>query len=183
MPQQVFKLPRRLVHPRRLGSSKSHMPEEVLPPAPLEGWKQGFSREAAQSYYEDELGLQLPSKPEYDVAMPDDLSAIGSMELGTLHAQYVAYVQWLESALAVIEITAREDASYLEHVAADIRLRKSGTVPDKQAKTLKDQRYVDAEQTALISSAKAKLLKARVNGYERLAAALSREMTRRSIVE
>jgi hypothetical protein len=177
----AFKLPRKPLSKRP--GKRPEPVQEVLPPDPLKDWHPGFSVKAAHAFYEEDLKLVAPSRPAFEVEMPEDITVISSRELGMLHAQYTAYVAWLEAELATLEITAREDAAFLEHTGALVRLSKAGTVADKGAKTLNDQRYVAAEQAALTSSAKAKFLKVRVSGYERLASALSREMTRRQITE
>lgn len=148
---------------------------------PLADWHPGFSSRAATDHLES-LGTVMPARPPTDPQMPDDITSVASDYLGMLHAQFVSYTEYLEAQLALAEIDADEQESYLEHVEAEIRLRKAGTVKDKDSKTKNDLRYIAAEQTALTAKARAKLLKARTRGYERCAAALSREMTRRAPV-
>jgi len=145
---------------------------------PLAGWHPGFARKAAIDHLED-LGGSLPQRPDTDPDMPDDVTDLPSDALGTLHAQFVAYTEWMETEVALAEIDSAEADAYLEHVDAEIRLKKAGTVKDKDAKTKNDLRFINTEQAKIIAEAKAKLLKARTKGYERCASALSREMTRR----
>jgi hypothetical protein len=144
---------------------------------PLADWRPGFSTRTATDHLED-IGCTMPGRPN-DPHMPQDVTVMASQHLGMIYAQYVAYTEWLESHVALAEIDADEQVSYLEHVEAEIRLRKAGTVKDKDSKTKNDLRYIAQEQVMLCAQAKAKLLKARYKGYERCANALSREMTRR----
>lgn len=182
---RVFKLPRKTLSedPRRVSQQVRLRlaPKAVVEPeAPdaLATWEPGFSRQVALDHLES-LGAAMPERPETDPDLPDDVTRLGSEQLGTLHAQFVAYVEWLEGETALAEIDADEAEAYLEHVDAEIRLRKAGTVNDKTAKTKNDLRYITTEQAMLTAKARAKLLKARVRGYERCGNALSREMTRR----
>ena len=180
----VFRLPRpsltgnpRLVSKRLRLAPKAEPEPDLIDP--LAGWEPGFSNAAAMEHLVG-MGGSLPDRPEVDPTMPSDVTLLGSDELGTLHAQFVAFTEWLESRLALAEIDATEAEAYLEHVEAEIRLRKAGTVKDKDSKTKNDTRYVNEQRQQLIANAKKTLLRARVKGYERCAAALSREMTRRA---
>ncbi len=111
--------------------------------------------------------------------MPDDITAISSDELGLLYGLFVAMCEYLDTATALAEIDSAEAEAYRLHVEAKERLRTSGTVQDKAAKTLNNEAYIEAEQESLVATGKAKLLRARLRGYDRCASALSREMTRR----
>lgn len=169
--------PRHVARAARIKLAPKAAPEEPLQD-PLADWHPGFSTRTATDHLE-EIGCTMPDRPADDPQMPEDVTVMGSEYLGMLYARYVAYTEWLESHVALAEIDADEQESYLGHVEAEIRLRKAGTVADKGAKTKNDVRYIAAEQASLAAKAKAKLLKARYKGYERCAAALSREMTRR----
>lgn len=171
---RVFRLPRLINNDPR---SVSRTLQAVVA-RPLDSWVPGFMRRAAEEHAAA-LGFVLPERPASDPAMPTDITSIDNTELGYLHAAFVAYLEWLEPQLALVEVDADETEAYLEHVKAEIRLKKSGTIADKDAKTINDPVYLEQEQSFLVSKAKAKLLRARVKGYERCAAALSREMTRR----
>lgn len=182
----VFKLPRKTLNPApnpravsRDARKRAEMAElDENAPSPLASWVPGFSVKAATDFLED-IDDVMPPRPSRGPEMPPDVTLLTSGELGKLHAQFVAYVGYMETQLALVEVAAQESAAYLEHVQADVRLRKTGTVPDKNAKSISDPRYVQTEQANLVAHAKAKLLKARVKGLDRSAAALSREMTRR----
>lgn len=163
---------------RRLRAAPKVAPEEPASD-PLANWNPGFSRQAATDHLEA-LGVTMPTRPSYEPRLPDDVTQISGEELGMLHAQFVSFVEWLEAEMVLCELDADENESLLEHVDAEIRLRKAGTVADKAAKTKNDPRYVETELAALSTKAKYKLLKARVRGHERCAAALSREMSRRA---
>lgn len=129
----------------------------------------------------DARGIPRPQSVDWEPELVDDVTDLGSRELGMLHARFVAVCQWLDTEVARAEIDAARAEAYMKHVAAEVRLSKSGTVADKDAKTLNDSRFSEAELTSLKADAKAKLLRARLKGYERYASALSREMSRREM--
>lgn len=172
----TFRLPRHLpgVSPRVVSR---RIQEDIPVRSALEGWNRGFSKTEAIDYI-DELGATLPTRPD-DPNMPADITILTSDELGRLHAQFVAYTGWIEVELSLVEVISDEEEAFLEHVEAEVLLRKAGTVKDKTSKAINDPKYVEAEKVALIAKAKAKLLKARVKGYERCVSCLSREMSRR----
>lgn len=156
---------------RRLGSSE--------PPQALEKWVPGFASKFAISYFEDKNPCALADRPDHDPDLPEDITALEYVEVGRLHWQYTQYCAYLEQVVALADVDAAEADAYLEHVKARTRLQKGGTVADKTAKTLNDETYLDAEQEHLKREAVAKLLKARLRGYDKHTSALSREMTRR----
>lgn len=181
----VFKLPRKHlpgVTPRAIArsilASAPRGTPEPEPTSPLDVWHPGFSREAAEAHLLG-MGGSIPRRPGEDPGMPKDVTILTSSELGELFAAFTAQIEWLECQHALAEIDSAEYSAHSEHVEAEIHLRKSGTVSDKKSKTTNDPRFIEAEQRALVEKAKARLLKARVAGLERCAAALSREMTRR----
>jgi hypothetical protein len=146
--------------------------------SPLDKWKQGFSVKAAMEAAEHDCPpLACPSEAPL---MPDDISHVGADELGELFGRFSAYAAFLEEAVALADIDAGEKEAYLEHIQAKVRLTKSGTVQDKNAKALNSEEYIHCEMESFKAGAKAKLLKARLRGYDKCAAALSREITRRS---
>lgn len=180
---RTFTLPRKtLLTPRQFARKLTSLPKpepEIEMVDPLAGWMDHFTTDAAEAALLT-IGGKMPIRPATDPDMPDDITAISGEHLGALYGHYVAYVEWLEAQLALAEMYADEKQAFLEHVEAEVRLRKSGTVQDKSAKAKNDVRYVQEEQAMLTAKAIAKLLKARVRGYERCASALSREMTRRT---
>lgn len=172
-----FKMPQTLLTPRQV--SKKRLEEQK--PRPLDSWHPGFCKGAAEETLEL---LELPpvTRPGEDPEMPPDVVRLSNETLGTLHAQFVGFYAYLDEQRALAEVEADEEEAYFGHVAAEIHLKKSGTVPDKKAKVLADKSYIEAEQRVLVAKARAKILKARVNGYDRCASALSREMTRRGLI-
>jgi hypothetical protein len=156
-------------------------PEEPIPPRALDAWQEGFSRGAAEEFIQEYCSM--PSRPEIDPTMPSgSIVDMSNEDIGTLHAQFVSWVEFLEPQLALAEISAAEVEALKEHIQAEVRLRKAGTVADKNAKAINDQAFIEVEMKALTATAKAKLLKARLRGYDRCATALSREMTRRQAI-
>jgi len=125
-------------------------------------------------------GVFEPVKPEgIKPDMPVDVTRLTSEQLGMLYAQMVAMCEWMDWKVVCAEMVAANQEAYLSHVRAEIRLGKSGTVKDKDSKTECDPVFLREELKSLTLTAKAKLLRARLRGYERNAAALSREMSRR----
>lgn len=156
-------------------------PEKKEEPSLLDSWNHDLVDQAVE--WVNEHAASMPERPDIDPQMPNDVTELTSVELGRLHAQFVAVVEWLDVARALADISASNAEAFLEHVKSEVRLQKSGTVQDKTAKTLKDKRVFDAEQKFFMKEARAKILKARVGGMEKCAAALSREMTRRQVIQ
>jgi hypothetical protein len=150
-----------------------------LAASPLAAWRTGFSREEALAHYR-KLGGVLPKRPSTEPVMPNDVTLLSSEELGCLYAQFVAYSEWLSTETSLCRITADELEAYVAHVQAEIRLRKSGTVKDKDNKAQNSPEFIAVEQRLLVAKAKAELLRARFYGVEKCASALSREMSRRA---
>jgi hypothetical protein len=152
----------------------------------LQMWTSGFTREDASSHLSDVQGVGPIARPASEDGTPDDpqlpydVTALSYEELGTLYGRFVGMASYFEGEVALADIDAVEAESFLEHVRAKVRLRKAGTVADKDAKTANDREFIEAEMTSLKFTARAKLLKARLRGYEKAAAGLSREMSRRT---
>lgn len=128
------------------------------------------------------LGVPVAWQPDEEAPrLPRDITAISSEDLGYLHGSFSAYTAYLADQTALAETAASRVEAYYELFRAEVRLRKSGTVADKDAKTLADPEVQTLEQELLVAQAKARLLKAKERGYDRQASALSREMTRRGI--
>lgn len=176
-----FRLPRRLV-PLRVARRPLGKPEPAAS-RPLDAWTPGFSQAGAQTYLEDEIGCLPIVRPELEPEMPSELHLISGDELIDLHSQFMAFAGWLDEAMTLVDVRAEEEEAYLEHVLAEIRLVKAGTVKDKDAKSVNDPRYIEAQMRSLQYRAKAKLLKARMRRYDRCASALSREISRRQGAE
>lgn len=126
------------------------------------------------------LPYSVMSKPMgHEPGMPEDVTKLLSHQLGELHGKFASFEAWLLERLALAETDADTADVWLEQVQAQTRLAKSGTVADKNAKAATSPLVMKAKQDLLFLQARAKLLKARVRGFEKLTAALSREMTRR----
>lgn len=180
-----FKLPKRPKPPpvdrRALRlAAKSAFVEDDPGPRPLDMWEEGFSRTAAEAAL-SKLGFRPLGQPSIEEPRMVDPTTLGSHELGSLYAAFVAWTEYLEGAWALAEIDATEAENYYERVEAEVRLRKSGTVADKKAKSLNDPVSIEKHMRALTLRAVATLLKARFKGCERTASGLSREMTRRGL--
>ena len=178
-----FKLPKRppMLDRRELRSAaKSTFVEDDPGPRALDMWEEGFSRKAAEAAL-GKLGFRPLGKPSIAEPRMVDPTTLGSHELGALYSAFVAWTEYLEGAWALAEIDAAEAEAYYDRVEAEVRLRKSGTVADKKAKSLNDPTSIEKQMRALTLRAVATLLKARFKGCERTAGGLSREMTRRGL--
>jgi hypothetical protein len=151
----------------------------------LELWTAGFSSTGAQQFTYRGQGLEPIPRPTaadgspLDPQLPNEIPTLSSEEVGDLYAQFVSMCVYLEPQVALADVDSTEAEAYLEHIRARVRLKKTGTVPDKDSKTLNDQEFIKAEMVFLRLSAVTKLLRARLRGYEKGAAGLSRELSRR----
>lgn len=184
---RTFKLPRKSLGSRkgRAHRMKTAPKSEWVEPdvtRPLDDWRHDAYAEAHARLPEG-LGVDRPLTTQgqnIDPHLPPDITKLGSNQLGILHAQMVAMGEWLEWEVAKSDVLATNQSAYLDHLKAEIRLGKSGTVKDKDSKTINDVKYVPEVLKDLQVNARTKLLKSRLRGYEKCAAALSREMTRRT---
>lgn len=178
--------PRAKVSPRKISAEELKKRPEYVPDN-VTNWEDSWLGDPTDEAIEhcEKLPLVAPMRPVdehgevIDPSLPPDVTLLTGEELGRLHAQMVAMIEWLEWKVAEADSRAATAEAFLEHTKAEVRLRKSGTVSDKAAKTLNDQRVVNAEVSFISFNAKARLLKGRVRGYDKVASALSREMSRR----
>ncbi len=178
----LFKPPRKpltLTYKRPRQIAKEVKPELVEEDErlPLDDWHEGFSVNGAITTLQH-YGPLMP-RPREEPQMVDDISAVEGDGLGQLYGLFVYWTAYLEEQVCLLDLAASESAGRLDHVKAAIRLKKSGTVADRDAKALNDPEFIEAEMPVFTAQAKAKLLRARLRGYEKIAAALSREITRR----
>jgi hypothetical protein len=151
---------------------------------PLDSWVD--TTDESKEWIDSNYSILEVDQPKYKTGfhcrpvMPSDVTRITNDELGKLHGEFVLMCEWLDWIVAEADLRSASHESYLGHIKAEIRLKKSGTVADKDSKTLNDKKYIEEELKALTLNAKSKLLRARLRGYERCASALSREMTRRT---
>lgn len=185
MSTKPFRLPRKPLAPvnprlvsKRLREAAKAEPEPEIVPSALDTWEPGFAAADAMAELA-RLGATLPGQPQEEPDSPHDVTRLSSDDLGKLHAQFAGYAVYLGARVALARVAAAEEKAYLDHVAAEIRLRKTGTVQDKAAKTINDARFISAEQRKIIAEARYDLLKARMEGYRDIRDALSREISRR----
>lgn len=170
------------VNPRRLSARVLKLAPKAAPQEPetraLDMWEPDFAgREALDALAA--LGCTLPDRPCEDPDMPADVTMLSNEQLGLLHGQFSAFAVYLGSQLGLAVVAASEQKAYLAHISAEIRLRKAGTVKDKDSKTLNDARFIESEMELLRREAKVELLKARMFGYRDFKETLSREISRR----
>lgn len=116
-----------------------------------------------------------PVNPE----MPADITLLDTSAVSHLMGQMSLVSAHLEEHLALAESAAANSEARLKHLTAEVLLTKSGTVADKNSKALVDPGVVRLQREVLLLQAKARLLRARLRGYEKMAGALSRELSRR----
>ena len=141
------------------------------------GWNKGRTRQAAADYWEAQE-FEDVERPDVPATVYDAVD-LSSDDLGRSYMHHVAYLEFLEREVALLDIDSTEADVYEEQTEALVRLGKVGTVKDKDTKTRLDPAYIEAQLDALEKQAKLKLLRARLKSFERRANALSREMTRR----
>jgi hypothetical protein len=153
----------------------------------LQMWTAGFSRKGAVDRLRGIQGVSPVPRPLNHLGVPDDpqlpkgarVTGLSSEDLGWLHMRFVAMVGYFQTEVTLAELDSAEAQAFLKHTQARVRLRKTGTVPDKDAKTFNDREFLEAEMRALTMQAQAKLLRGRLEGYIEYAKGLSREMSRR----
>lgn len=160
---------------------------EYVPDKPTvaETWdKLGSSSEQAFDEYLAAAGaVEQPADEDGNAispVMPSNITLLSSDELGHLYGHFIAMATWLDEQATLAEARAAECDVFFDQTKAEELLTKNGTVAAKNAKATTAEHIILAEHSALVATAKAKLLRSRVRGFERCASALSREMTRRS---
>ena len=137
-----------------------------------------------------EIGLPLPKKPRTDVP---DLAGVDLTDLedGALMDQLVKLTRWADYSggqLALADVDEAFAKQYVEQLTAQNLVetweagaddkKKPGVTVARAAKA-SDPVYVEAKQEQLNAYARRKLLSARHEAFERDAAVVSRELTRR----
>lgn len=111
--------------------------------------------------------------------MPDDITLLADEAISALYGHMVAYSAWLDDITAQEEARLAEAEGFLDGLTAETSLGKTGTVSDKKAKAVTSPIIAETQRKVFSYQARAKVLRARVRSYEKMAAALSRELTRR----
>ena len=131
------------------------------------------------------LQLRAPRRPldakgePLDPRLPYDLTALSDVAIGTIHGEFALMAQYATLHLAIIgvESAARKKADKITR--AKVRLEKTGTNPDKEAKVEVDPRVRTLGFDVLVGESTYALTEAAMHGYLIGRDAVSREMSRR----
>ena len=136
----------------------------------------------------DKQSLPLPNKPRTDV--PELHGDLSDLEDGALMDLLVKFTRWADYSggqLAVADVDERYADAYVDQLKARGLIESWGGEEDGKKRTVTEMRatkhldpiYQEAVQVKLNAYARRKLLSARHEAFERDAAVVSRELTRR----
>lgn len=126
--------------------------------------------------------MERPTNEEgeyYAPVMPPDIRRLSVDEVAHLLTHMTSYQAWLDEVAALEEAYTAEAAAFVEGLTAEKALGKTGSIPDRKMKAITDPTIAAAQHRLLVQEAKAKLLRAKARGYEKMAGAVSRELSRR----
>lgn len=123
------------------------------------------------------------SGKELNPKLPSDLTLLSDTRLGALFGEFCIMTQFAKQQLAAKRVQ-RAGAKVAEKYArAETRLRKEGSVPDKDAQVEVDRRVRSRAMEVLVTEGVETLTEAMLDAYIVGRDALSREMTRRFSTE
>lgn len=131
-------------------------------------------------------GLELPDKPESEIPrLPEDITEVGDENLMTLFVQLTAWAGFLSSQLACAFIDERAAENLVEVAEATSLIRDWGGTSKDRVTVAKAERMVDPDvqdqkQKHAEHYAYRKLVEVLYSNVDRDAAAVSRELTRRT---
>lgn len=139
----------------------------------------------------EKAGLPLAPRPaDASPELPEDPTALDDAALMTLFTKFVAWADYSATHLALAEVDeatvktlldAKKDVLLIRHMPSSEALRKrEDTMTRVRAEVDTDAEVLDLEQQRLNAYALRKLLAATFERYDRDAALLSRELTRRT---
>lgn len=133
----------------------------------------------------EKAGLYAPKPPKDIPDFPDDLSVVSPMELGRLHTVYAAVVYYAQYLAQLADLDLMDATTKFEHEAARelllVDMVKYKNVQERRAVADTQPTVVTAREVMEKARAKRELAKVHQQGYERLAGAVSREISRRQI--
>jgi len=112
-------------------------------------------------------------------SLPPDLTILTDTQIGKLFSEFAAMAQWSQMRLAVYNVEQATKKRVEKMTRAKVRLEKSGTNQDKDAKVEIDPRTRAAGYEALLGEAIFTMTDAVLQGYLIGRDACSRELTRR----
>jgi hypothetical protein len=127
-------------------------------------------------------GLELPVTPDGQIPeLPEELTEIGDAELMRLLAQYTVWGEYAASIVVRYAIEEEHLAAVLDRERASCALRHQDhkSVTAQKAAVAADPAVHDLEDDHQGARAKRKFAEVVMNGTERKASVISRELTRR----
>lgn len=131
-------------------------------------------------------GIPRPQKPSrsdgslIEPVLPPDLTVLTDEALGRLFSEFALCAQWAQLLLATYAVKTATKKRADKMTRAQVRLEKSGTNQDKEAKVELDPRTSESSYKLLLGEALSSLTDATLQGYLIGRDACSREMTRRA---
>lgn len=131
------------------------------------------------------LGLTVPRRPktldgeDLNPELPADLTALTDQELGRLHGEFACMAQYIQLRLAQRSVETSVYKSEERKLRAKVRLEKTGTNPDKEAKAEVDPRVRELGFHYLVAEGAQTMTDAAMSAFLIGRDATSREMTRR----
>lgn len=131
------------------------------------------------------MKLRVPQRPKdekgnyIDPQVPPDITKLNDEQLGKLHSQFAAMMAYVygQVGLRAVERAIAEQTNI--KTRAHVRLVKTGTVADKQAKVETDSRAETSGEMLLVAQSAEGLTQAIFNAYQVGRDLCSRELTRR----
>lgn len=151
-----------------------------------------FDVNAAQAAVKERmrsLQLRAPRRPlnekgePLDPQLPRDLTALSDIAIGKIHGEFALMAQYATLHLAILGVVAAATKKADKITRAKVRLEKTGTNPDKEAKVEVDPRVRTIGFDVLVGESTCTLTEAALQGYLIGRDAISREMTRRMGLE
>lgn len=134
------------------------------------------------------LSLSVPEAPTnaqgepLDPQLPDDITAVSIQELGKLYGQFMAVSSYAEPQVALADIEHTDAKAHLNFIEAQSGLMSDGSNQQERKWNLQlDPEYRKAQEAERVAYAKFTLLEHLIKRYEKAAASLSRELTRRGV--
>lgn len=137
------------------------------------------------------MKLRLPPRPmkrlkggeeiPLDPALPSDLTLLTDEKLGRLFSEFACMAQYVTFTLAMRSVEASAKKAREKFTRAKVRMEKTGTVVDKEAKVEVDPRTREAVFDHTVADGTEVLTRAVMEGYLIGRDACSREMTRRQM--
>lgn len=131
-----------------------------------------------------DLRLRMPSRPDAEPSLPDDLTDLGDPELMSLLTLLTRWADYSGAQLAMASVDERAADEYFEKRRAIAMVMNHGGGREDRVTVTKaavdaDEKVQEAKQLRLDAYAYRKLLEAKHEAFVRDAQVVSRELTRR----